>query len=494
MSEATEVVFAPSFNRSVKIRSRDERLTSDAGVLLLREADDLLGLTASLCENLVDPRDPDKVRYTQHELLRSRIFGFAMGYSAADDSDRSAHDPAFRLAIWDRAGDRVLDERLASQPTQSRLLDALSGEENRAALNEALADWTERHLLATSGDRQVMRGTIDVDGLPIEVHGQQEGAAYNGYYKETVYSPYVASFAPHGDYDSVRLGDGFVGALLRGGTASPHEEALDFIRATYKRCAGMARSLDVRLDAGFIVGEVLDGLTSDGIRFVGRLRSNPVLNRLAEPYLKRPVGRPPLEGYESVIELGSYKAAPWEYAQRLVLCVVDKPDPKSGQLEMFPHFFFLVTSWKEHELSTVALLQHYRRRGTFEDRLGELNQTIRPRLSSPLFEENEATLLLALLAFNLVNILRGEMEANAPAGWDLQRLQTTVLKAGARVVTSARRLFVDVARSAIPLWCILWDRMKRWQLPERFSRPSPPRGRKWIDPPLHAHTTLVLRS
>lgn len=347
MSEATEVVFAPSFNRSVKIRSRDERLTSDAGVLLLREADDLLGLTASLCENLVDPRDPDKVRYTLLELLRIRIFGFAMGYSAADDSDRSAHDPAFRVAIWDRAGDRVLDERLASQPTQSRLLDTLSGEENREALNAALADWTKRHLLATGGDRQVMRGTIDVDGLPIEVHGQQEGAAYNGYYKATVYSPYVASFAPHGDYDSVRLGDGIVGALLRGGTASPHEESLNFIRTTCKRCAGMARSLDVRLDAGFTVGEVLDGLTSDGIRFVGRLRSNAVLNRLAEPHLKRPVGRPPLEGYESVIELGPYKAAPWEHAQRLVLCVVDKPDPKSGQLEMFPHFFFLVTSWKE---------------------------------------------------------------------------------------------------------------------------------------------------
>jgi hypothetical protein len=176
-----------------------------------------------------------------------------------------------------------------------------------------------------------------------------------------------------------------------------------------------------------------------------------------------------------------------------VLCVVDKPDPVSGQLDLLPRFFFLVTSWKKGEMSATALLEHYRRRGTFEDRLGELQQAIAPRLSSPHFGENEASLFLALLAFNLLNILRGEMEAVAPAGWDLGRLQATVLKAGARVVTSARRLFVDVAIAVIPLWRILCSRMRLWKLPERFTQPPQPKGREWIAPPSHSHLSLTLR-
>jgi len=48
------------------------------------------------------------------------------------------------------------------------------------------------------------------------------------------------------------------------------------------------------------------------------------------PYLKRPPGRPPKEGYETVIELGKYQAESWEFAQRVILVVVDRPDPKAG--------------------------------------------------------------------------------------------------------------------------------------------------------------------
>lgn len=494
MSEATDVVFEPSFNRSIKVRSRDDRLTSDAGVLLLREADERLGLVGGLGKELVDPRNQSLIRYTLVELLRERLYALALGYSAADDCDRIAHDPAFRLATWDRPGDRVLDERLASQPTHSRLLDTLSHTENREQLRAALAEWTERHLRASGGGRGVSRGTLDVDGFPVEVHGHQDGAAFNGYYKKTIYSPYVASFAPNGNYDDARLGDGFVSAMLREGAAAPHEDALEFICAAYESCSGRARTLDVRLDAGFTVGEVLDGLSSKGIRFLGRLRSNPVLRSLAEPYLTRPVGRPPSEGYEFVVELGDHQAETWEHAQRVVLCVVDTPDPLSGQLELFPRSFFLVTSWTQKEMSGRELLEHYRRRGTFEDRLGELESAIRPRLSSPSFYENETSLLLALLAFNLGNILRGEMEAIASTGWDLRRMQTSILKAGARVVTGSRRLFVDVAQSALALWRPLLARMRRWRLPETWSRPPGASRRVWIPPPRHAHLTLVLRN
>ena len=126
MGEAQEWLFEPSFNRAVKVCTSDERITSDSGVVLLREADQRLGLTEWLAERLFDPRRQDLVRYQLVELLRERLYALAMGYSAQDDADRLAHDPAMKIAVWNAKCDQVLQERLASQPTQSRLIDILT--------------------------------------------------------------------------------------------------------------------------------------------------------------------------------------------------------------------------------------------------------------------------------------------------------------------------------------------------------------------------------
>ena len=120
MRDATEPFFGPTFNRSVKLRVRDQRLSSDGGVLLLREADHRLGLIDDLVADLHDPRRPECVRYHLDELLRERIFARALGYKPADEVDRLAHGPAMRIATWKRFEARVLEERGASQPPQSR--------------------------------------------------------------------------------------------------------------------------------------------------------------------------------------------------------------------------------------------------------------------------------------------------------------------------------------------------------------------------------------
>lgn len=92
MGEANGSVFEPTFNRSVKLSEGDDRITSDAGVLVLREADHRLGITETLAGRLFDPRDQDLIRYEMVELLRERLYGLALGYAAQDDADRLAHD------------------------------------------------------------------------------------------------------------------------------------------------------------------------------------------------------------------------------------------------------------------------------------------------------------------------------------------------------------------------------------------------------------------
>ena len=489
MSEGQGRLWEPTFNRCIKVRQQDQRITSNAGALLLREVDHSLGLVRDLAGQLADPRDQELIRYSLTELLRQRIFGLALGYHAQDDLDRVAHDPALKMAVWDRPGEQVLDERLASQPSHSRLLEMLSGsKDNLEALRQALPVWVLRHQRAAK-DQAPMRGTLDIDSFPISVHGQQAGGAYNGYYKDTIYNPLVASFSAGGDYDGPRLGEGFVHAILRKGNSASAAGAVRFILNAMNKCQGLARSLDVRFDAAFTVGPIMDPLTDHGVRFVGRLRSNQVLDKLAEPHLRRLPGRPPKEGYEYVIELGWYQIESWRHAQRLLLVIVDKPDARTGQLQLLPDCFFLVTNWPEAQRSGQELLAHYRRRGTFEDRFGEFNGAIGPNLSSPAFAENEATFLLSLLAFNLGGILRSEMEAATDSGWDLGRVVGSVLKAGGKVVKSGRRLLLDVAAAVAPLWRGLLERIRHWHKPQARM----PKPRSWVPAPAHAHLGVVLR-
>ena len=214
---------------------------------------------------------------------------------------------------------------------------------------------------------------------------------------------------------------------------------------------------------------------------------------MAEPYLKRPPWRPPKGGYETVVELGWYQAESWEFLQRVLLVILDAPDPKTGQLFLEPDYFFLVAGWPEEELDGPACLEHYRRRGTFEDRLGEFNQAVGMPLSSPEFRENEATLLLGLLAFNLANMLRIELEDTLGGCWDLGRFRDYVLKTGGRVAKRARRLIVHLAQAVVGFWQRLLERIAAWRLAPRFPLPRGPTVHAWRPPPRHAHLSEVLR-
>jgi len=354
----------------------------------------------------------------------------------------------------------------------------------------------ERHLRASSGDHAAQRVTIDVDSFPIAVHGHQPGAAYNGHYLDTVYHPLVASYCVAGTYDSVheghRLGNGFVHAILRQGQVHTAQGIHRFMQEVLRLSAGLGRVIDFRIDAGYVEGSVLDFLTDKKLRFIGRIKSNAVLERMAEPHLKRPPGRPPKDGYETIVELGTYQAESWKHAQRLVLVIIDRPDHATGQLKLFPDHFFLIVGWKPEELTALQALEHYRARGTFEDRLGEFQQAIGPRLSHDDFHENETLLRLSLLAFNLASILRIEYEASGSC-IDLARFQRDVLKAGARIVKHSRRLLVYVARVVRPLWNRLIPRITAWRLPDRFPAPRGARVRDWRPLPAHAFLSEVRR-
>ena len=481
MSEDRMQVFRPDFNRSVVVETVDDSLSANAGVLLLREADHKLAVTDDLGAALIDPRDPNRTRYPHAELLRERLYAFACGYAHQDDADELAHDPAFRAAVWNRAGDAVARERLGSQPGQSRLLDRLAMPENLETLRRFVGEPVIRHRRVRS-ERKVKSATLDIDPFPVTVFGKQEGAAHNGYYGRTVYTPIAAHVSAAGDIDNSRGVSGFLHARLRKGDAAPAEGGLDFMLEAHAKAMEFCENADIRADAAFAIGEILDELTDRDIHFVMRIGNNAALKRIAAEHVRRPAHRPPSGGYEWAFDMGPYQAASWKHPQRLILVIVDKQG-EDGHLKLFPDYFFLVTSWPKAQRDPYALLDHYRQRGTFEDRYGEMNQSLRARFSSPAFAENEATMLLSFLAYNLAETLRRETELATGNGWDLGRFQRTVLHVGARLAKGSHQLRFLLMRSFASIWKTVAARIGRWKhsLAKRI-----PRGRPLAPPPAHA--------
>jgi hypothetical protein len=474
-------LFPLSFNSSIHIEAREERLTADPGSVLLRETLDRLGIIEWLTERLDDPRIEELITHPLAELLRTELLRMALGWRDQDDADALRDDPALRLSVSDRRGvsplaTRPEEERqrdknpeapdgLASQPTLSRLARAMSSEENRGVLRAALLETVARRLRAKRRGHRKRSVTIDVDSLPIEVQGHQPGSAYNGHYHARIYHPLIALIAETGDV---------IDARLREGAAHTAAGALDFIlplldEVEAKLCVKAA----VRMDAGFPEERLLGGLEVRRTPYVARLRNNAVLDRMAEPYIRRPVGRRPAEPREWFYE-ATYQAESWSRKRRVVLVVQERAD------DLFLHHFWLVTSWSAEQKPGGALCEEYRRRGAAEGYMGEVMNVLKPALSSsprpkshyrggePVrrygsgdsFAINETALLLNLLSYDVMHVTRVTMEEATGEGWSLQRLRERVLRVASRLVLHARRATLVIARGAAKYWRALLSEMR----------------------------------
>src|SRR5712691_8032764 len=164
---------APVGAKAVALDFDGGRLASDAGLVLLKDPDEQLGLTHNLAAVLSDPRDPRRVHFTHHDLLKQRVFQIAAGYEDANDANTLRHDPIFKLLL-----DRLPETGapLASQPTISRCENRVS----RTALSRMALVLVDQFLASSSHPPKVI--VLDVDDTEDRAHGQQEQARYDAYY------------------------------------------------------------------------------------------------------------------------------------------------------------------------------------------------------------------------------------------------------------------------------------------------------------------------
>ena len=435
-----------SFNRSVRISSRRDRITGDSGALTGRELLRRSRVVRFLAKRLPDKRDGHRIRHSQGRLARTLLLLAGQGRREHSDATELRDDPALRLATGDRAGTAPLGKagHLPSQPTLSRRVAAWSAKEGVEVLREGLqrlAGWRRPETLV-----------IDIDSLPVEVHGEQPGSAWNGYYRRRVYHPIVASAGETGDILDLRLREGQV-HTADGGL----EFVLEVLERAERHLCGKAA---VRFDAGYPGEPLMAALEERGTHYVARVRNNAVLKRLALPAMDAVVwdalrnGEPAAGEPRTWVRESSYRAGSWSRSRRVVQVVVERPG------ELIPRCFWLLTSIPSEEMSGEDLLALYRKRGKAEGHLGELMSVVAPALSSTsrrkshyrgeeirtreqgvdAFACNQVRLLLAGFGYQIMHIQRALLERVTGTGWSLRRLAERVLRTPARFTVSGRRI------------------------------------------------------
>ena len=433
------LVFAPPAPLPLAVDFDGGRLTSDGGWAWVAEADQALGLCAALAAAV-----PDRRRRRRHalvDLLRQRVYQIVAGYEDQDDADSLRTDPLLKLACG-RLPATGAD--LASQPTFSRLENALSATDCyrlAVALGEVYLRERERAGVPT-------RIVLDLDGTDDPTHGDQEGSAYHGYYRQHMYHPLLVFDGETGQ---------LVTAILRPGTAHAGHGAKavlkHLVRAIRARWPGVA--VEIRADAGFARPEVYAYCEAEAVTYTIGLVPNPRLERLAAPLLAEAQARQAAGGGEPVRLLAeaSYQADSWPGPRRVVY--------KAEALAKGPNTRFVVTSRTDPPADAYAW---YTDRGEPEDWIKDPKRAcFADRLSCHRFLANQVRLLLHAAAYCLLDALRRWLVAAGAARMQLDTLRLRLLKIGGRVRQLADRVHLRLASShpGEPLWHLLAARPGR---------------------------------
>jgi hypothetical protein len=412
--------FQLSFNDLLKIDFQGSRITSDGGLVLVRELDERLGVGELVERTLIDPRGSN-TQLPLADLFRQSVYSRLAGYEDVNDAERLSQDPTFRLIGSEKIRERgaALTSRLQSFETE-----LLAEEENLAGLATINRELIGRAEAMGSAQRIV----LDMDSTEIPVHGQQEGSAYNGHFESTCYHPLLL-FNGEGDC---------LAAKLRPGNVHSADGWEEMLLPEIERQQQLGKEVVFRGDAAFAKPEIYEKSEERGVKYAIRIPANDNLQRDIAELLTRPVGRPshrPLVRYKSFL----YQAESWNKARR----VVAKVEHHAG--ELFPRVGFIVTSL---ETDSRAVVRFYNKRGTAEQWIKEGKQAVKmTRLSCHRFRSNEVRLWLSVIAYNLGNLWRRLVLPRRIKKWSLTSLQQRLVKTGGRLTKHARYYWLLLAES-----------------------------------------------
>ncbi len=357
----------------------DEQLTSDAGLLPLRQLDELLGLTAGFEQQLTDRRFAPSVTHSLLEMVRCRVFGILAGYEDQNDHDALRSDALFKLL----ASRLPSDDDLASQPTLSRFENSVTA---RSLLN--LETWFLERFVA-SFEQVPARVTLDIDVFDDPTHGQQQLTLFHGYYDQYQYLVRAITCAEN---DQVAL------PVLLYGTAHPTLGADEDIARVVE--ALRAKNPDVRIllraDSGYGTGKFYETCERLQIEYTIGIGMNQVLKDRSESLLKQAQQQFEATGQPQRLFMACwYQAKSWERPRWVVIkCEANRRGTNRRAV---------VSNRPGALVLPVATYDAYAERGESENRNKELKCHLdADRLSDHRYMANCFRVFMHTLAHNLL--------------------------------------------------------------------------------------------
>ena len=413
------VLFSSLRRQKVEADWNGGSLTSDAGAVLLRETDRRIGLIDALNRCISDPRNPDWIIHEQRTLLAQRIFGIALGYEDLNDQQSLREDPLFQV-VTERGVKK--DQPLGSPPTLCRL-------ENRVGREEAFlmnAVFVEQFIRSHATPPEEV--LLDFDATDDPVHGGQEGRFFNGYYDNYCFLPLY-----------VFCGTQLLVAYLRRSDidGAKHSWAILKLLVTRLRQAWPNVQITVRGDSGFCRWKMMRWSERHDVRYILGEAKNAVLLRQADLWIRQ--AKEAFEATHQKQRLFAeirYAAETWDKPRRVIV--------KAEHLADGPNTRFVVTNLEGDPQELYDKV--YCARGEMENRIKEQQLGLfADRTSCHRFHANQFRLLLSSAAYVLVETLRRlGLKGTELADAQVTTIRLKLLKIGARVVTSVRRVVLHL--------------------------------------------------
>jgi hypothetical protein len=416
-----QLTFSFIKRQKVTVDFEGGEITSDSGLLLVRQADNALQLIKEMSECIHDERDRRYIDHDLETLLRQRAYQIVAGYEDCNDANIVRKDPALKTAC----GRRLNDDDLGSQPTLCRLENSVTNKD-LYRIGEYFVDLYIRR----NRKRKPKRIILDLDGTDDPTYGDQQLTFFHGYYDQYMYHPLVMYDADTGE---------LIAAVLRAGNRHASYGAITVLRRVVPKLkeAFPKTEIIIRGDAGFAIPDMYEYCEAENLKYVIGLIRNDVLERMIETLLHT--------AHEEYTKTGKkqrmfaevqYQAGSWEKARRVIM--------KAEWLKQGPNTRFIVSNLS---YSPKRLYEFYTERGgTCEVRIDELKNGLKAdRLSCHRFIANQFRLFLHMAAYWLVLKLREALRKTEFASMQIQQLRLRLLKIGGQVLQTARRVWFRLA-------------------------------------------------
>ena len=438
MTECTQSSFGfeACGRREIVARFDGGTISSDGGAFLLRQTDKRLNLLPRLAECFLDGRNQKQVEHSVQEMLAQRIYGLALGYEDINDHEQLRTDSVFGIL----AGRAQLEEPLAGKSTLNRM-ELGAGTQDRykkitfwkKAVDELMVQlFIEAH--PNAPDEII----LDVDTTDLPLHGKQEGRFFHGYYDSYCYLPLY-----------VFCGDHILCARLREANHDAAFGCLTEIRrmVTQIRASWPEVKIILRGDSGFCRNELMSWCENNGVEFVFGLARNQRLRKIIGQQMHEATqqwnqtGKPARIFSEFQYRTRKRNKGGWERERRVVA--------KAEHIDGKENPRFVVTSLKLENWEARRLYEElYCARGDMENRIKEQFSLFADRVSTETIRANQMRLYLSAMAYILMSGLRRlGLKATALAEAQVSTIRTKLLKIGAQIRVTVRKVWVSMASS-----------------------------------------------